>query len=304
MAFSLTSKSALAESLALVTTSEIEALVREGEKAAQRANEPSVDEAVHETRKTIKRLRALLRLYGGALDHALRTHEDTRLRELGHSLGAARDSAVLLESLEALVQSAPQDDRVRLADAMPVLSGALAGGSESRLEETLGTLHAVHDALGAFAARASSFRVGRSGWSAIAPGFRRTYAQGRRTLEEALRRPSEERLHAFRIRVKRHQYHLTLLEPLWPEPIKGLRHEVQRLGEILGQDHDLFLLERRLATLRDQPELAELERPFQRAANGRHEAFRYDAFELGARVYAESPSRLAARFREYFDAWS
>jgi CHAD domain-containing protein len=304
MAFSLTSKSALAESLALVTTSEIEALVREGERAAQRANEPTVDEVVHETRKTIKRLRALLRLYGGALDHALLTREDARLRELGHSLGAARDSAVLLESLEALLQSAPRDDRVRLADAMPVLTGALAGGSESRVDQTLGALHAVYDALGAFAQRVPSFRVGRSGWSAIAPGFRRVYAQGRRALEEALRRPSEKRLHAFRIRVKRHQHHLALLEPLWPEPIKALRHEVQRLGESLGQDHDLFMLEQRLAALRNRPELAELELPFQRAAAARHEAFRREAFELGARVYAESPRRLAERFREYFDAWS
>ena len=304
MAFSLTSKSALTEDLALATTSEIEALVREGAKAAERANEAKVNEAVHETRKTMKRLRALLRLYGGAIDDARLAGENARLRELGHALGAARDSAVLLESLEALVQSAPREDRVRLADAMPVLSGALAGGSESKLDETLGALHAAHDALRAFADRVSSLRVNGSGWSAIAPGFRRTYAQGRRALERALLRPSEKRLHAFRIRVKRHQYHLAFLEPLWPEPIKGLRHEVQRLGEILGQDHDLFMLERRFATLHDRPELAELERPFRRATDSRHDALRRDAFELGARVYAESPRRLAARFREYFDAWT
>ena len=304
MAFSLPSKSALVESLALVTTSEIEALVCEGQKAVQRANEPAVDEAVHETRKTIKRLRALLSLYDGALDHAILASEDARLRELGHSLGGARDAAVLLESLEALVQSAPREDRGRLADAMPALSGALGGGSESGVDETLGALRAVHAALGAFAQRVSTLRVGRTGWSAIAPGFRRVYAQGRNALEGALRRPSEKRLHAFRIRVKRHQYHLALLEPLWPEPIKGLRHEVQRLGELLGQDHDLFMLERRVAALRGRPELVELERPFRRAAESRHGAFQREAFELGARVYAESPRRLAGRFREYFDAWS
>jgi hypothetical protein len=41
-----------------------------------------------------------------------------------------------------------------------------------------------------------------------------------------------------------------------------------------------------------------------RAAEARHAELRRRALDLGARVYAESPRRFLARYREYFDAWS
>jgi CHAD domain-containing protein len=164
-------------------------------------------------------------------------------------------------------------------------------------------LHSAHGALRAFRERAPSFTVEKTGWSAIAPGFRRTYARGRRALARAIPRPTEKRLHTLRIDVKRHQYQLTLLEPLWPEPVKAFRQEAQHLGELLGHDHDLALLERRFEALRNRPELASLERPFRNAVEQTHAELRREAFDLGARVYAESPGKLVSRYREYFDAW-
>ncbi len=299
MAFALTSKSALGASLANVTTSEIDELLDGGNGT----RELSLDERVHETRKSIKRLRALLRLYRGALAHTLFELEDSRLRELAHSLGGARDAVALRECLERLVQAAFSDDRARLADHVEGLSTALDRADRASADEVARALGAVHDGLAAVRERARTWGVERSGFSAISAGFRRTYARGRRDLRRALHHPSEKRLHAFRIGVKRHQYQLTLLEPMWPEPLKAFRHEVQRLGELLGQDHDLSLLEQRFATLVLRHEFAPLERSFTNAANHLHAELRRDAFDLGARVYAESPGRVLARYREYFDAW-
>ena len=296
MTFALTEKAALGESLALVTASEIGSLL-DGEP------ESGLDERVHETRKSIKRLRALLRLYRGGLSHALFDLEDSRLRELGKSLGSARDAVALRESLERLVQAAPAGDRARLADHVPALIGALDDGPRASNEEVASALRSVHDGLGAVRERARAWSVDRSGFSAIAPGLRRTYARGRRDLSRAMHRPSEKRLHTFRIGVKRHQYQLTLLEPLWPDPVKAFRHEAQRLGELLGHDHDLSLLERRFGALAARHDFAPLERSFQSAAEHCHAELRREAFDLGARIYAESPGRFLTRYREYFDAW-
>jgi len=297
MAFALPAKARLGEGLSLVVTSEIDELF------AGREPPPSVDDRVHETRKSIKRLRALLRLYRGSLGHALFELEDARLREIGRSLGQARDAVALRESLERLVHCASPVDRPRLADHLAALTSALDYGSRASPDEVSAALHSAHDGLGAVRERARGWSVDRSGWSALAPGFRRTYASGRRALGRALHRPSEKRLHDFRIQVKRHQYQLTLLEPLWPEPVKVFRQEAQRLGELLGQDHDLSLLEKRFETLRERPELAPLERAFRAATENGHADLRREALDLGARLYAESPRRLAERYREYFDAW-
>jgi CHAD domain-containing protein len=297
MSFALTSKSSLTESLVRVLASEIDALV------GTSRNESGIDERVHETRKSIKRLRALLRLYRGALPHTLYEQEDAVLRRLGQTLGRARDAVALRESLGLLVQSAPGDVRARLADHLTALQGAIENASSTNTTDVDAALDAVHDALGAVRARAGDWTVEQRGFSTIAPGLRRTYARGRQGLARARHRPSEKRLHELRIWVKRHQYQLTLLEPLWPEPINAFRHEAQRLGELLGHDHDLSLLERRFDVLGDHPDLALLETPLRIAAENSHAAFQREAFDLGARIYAESPGRFTARYREYFDAW-
>src|SRR5688572_18111051 len=101
MAFSLSTKANLTESLERVLTSEVDALL------AVRASDADVAERVHETRKSIKRLRALLRLYRGALPHTLYEREDAVLWRLGQSLGRARDAVALGESLHRLILSAP-----------------------------------------------------------------------------------------------------------------------------------------------------------------------------------------------------
>ena len=296
MAFSLTTKASLSESLERVLTNEVDA------RLAVRAGDADTAERVHETRKSIKRLRALLRLYRGAIPHALYEREDAVLWRLGQSLGRARDAVALGESLHRLILAAPPETRTRLADRSRELEDALVAASETP-KDVEAALASVHDGLGALRARATDWTIDRQGFSAIAPGLRRTYARGRRALEQARQRPSEKRLHTLRTWVKRHQYQLTLLEPLWPDPIKAFRHEAQRLGELLGYDHDLSLLERRFEALSERPELAPLEPVLRNVAEDCHSTFRREALDLGARLYAEPPGRFAARYREYFDAW-
>jgi CHAD domain-containing protein len=297
MVFSLSTKASLSESLERVLTNEVDA------RLAVRAGDLDIAERVHETRKSIKRLRALLRLYRGALPHALYEREDAVLWRLGQSLGRARDAVALGESLHRLILDAPPDARTRLADRSRELEDALVAASETTPNDVDAALASVHDGLGALRARAADWTIERRGFSVIAPGLRRTYARGRRALEQARQRPSEKRLHTLRTWVKRHQYQLTLLEPLWPDPIKAFRHEAQRLGELLGHDHDLSLLERRFDGLSERPDLATLEPVLRTVTEDCHSTFQREALDLGARLYAESPARFAARYREYFDAW-
>jgi CHAD domain-containing protein len=304
MAFSLAAKSNLRESLALVAAREIDGLARTPAGDGSHPDPRRVAERVHETRKSIKRLRALLRLFRSAISPSIYAREDARLRQLGRSLGGARDATALRESLDCLVESASANARSRLLDAMPVLLGALGGEQREHQDAILATLGSVHDALGAFAERAASFRVRRSDWSVIAPGFRRTYGRGRRAMRRALRRVDPKRLHDLRIAVKRHQYQLNLLEPMWPGPIDALRREVQRLGDVLGHHHDLSLLEQRFDALSERPDVRAVDSAFHEAAETYRAELEREAFELAARVYAESPERITERFREYFEAWT
>src|SRR5687767_13500854 len=161
MAFSLSTKASLTASLERVVTNEVESLL------AESAGDADAAKRVHETRKSIKRLRALLRLYRGALPHALFEREDSVLWRLGQSLGRARDAVALRESLHRLILAAPTDARARLADRARELEDAVTDVSGTNPQDVALALSNVHDALGALRARAADWTIERGGFSAI-----------------------------------------------------------------------------------------------------------------------------------------
>src|SRR5205085_6748166 len=61
-----------------------------------------VDEAIHAVRQALKRVRALLELARGELGEEAYERERACMRDVGRSLGAARDAAVLVETLRRL----------------------------------------------------------------------------------------------------------------------------------------------------------------------------------------------------------
>ncbi len=66
---------------------------------------------VHETRKALKRLRALVGLLEGELGEHVSTREDAVLRDAGLRLSGARDAEVLVSTLDDLVRGQPQEAR-------------------------------------------------------------------------------------------------------------------------------------------------------------------------------------------------
>src|SRR5436190_15203214 len=59
-------------------------------------------EAVHEARKDMKKLRALLRLVRGELGEELYVHENTVFRDTGRQLSGVRDADVMIHTLSDL----------------------------------------------------------------------------------------------------------------------------------------------------------------------------------------------------------
>jgi CHAD domain-containing protein len=106
--------------------------------------ERDIGKAVHEARKTFKRVRALLRLARDELGDEVYRRENAVFRDAGRGLSGVRDAAVLVETLD--------DIRERYGDELP--DGAFAG---------------LRDAL---AAEAGSTRASRAGWPRSPAGCR------------------------------------------------------------------------------------------------------------------------------------
>jgi CHAD domain-containing protein len=261
----------------------------------------SPEEAIHEARKDIKKLRALLRLARDDLGGKTFGRENVVLRDTARGLSGLRDADVMIETLDALVERYPKripEDVARgLMQALHAHRRALdADGSDRGVDAAVAALGEVRE-------RVVDWPLAYDGFDAFEAGLTRTYKRGRRAYAAALADPSTETLHEWRKRVKDHWHHHVVLERSWPGLMKQYGDEAHALSDLLGDDHDLAVL-REWAWA--HPEAAGSVPGLEKLAEAvgkRRAQLQRDAFELGARLYAERPRDFARRLRLYWEAW-
>jgi CHAD domain-containing protein len=240
------------------------------------------DEAVHEARKSVKKVRALLRLMRGELGRTF-SIENRRLRDVGRRLSVYRDATVMIETLDELA-----DFRADESSA-PALAAIRRGLVESRRRQRLGdrmanAMRRASYELLAAQARVGCWRLVMDGPVALAPGMETAYRRGRAGLAAARRHARAEFCHEWRKRVKDHWYHLRLIENRWNEGTRARERSLKQLETWLGEHHNLEVLGARLdGGKRKSPEAAicrELVVAMQRE-------LRAKALELGRELYVE-----------------
>jgi CHAD domain-containing protein len=266
--------------------------------AELRAAEGDRHAAIHEARKSCKRLRGLLRLVRPGLGNKVFRRENAALRDAARRLSALRDADALLETYDRLDERfAAEIDRRRMVPVRRALAARHAALGEDDLETPVTRFCAD---LAAVRARVPSWPLADD-FGVLARGLKRTYRRGRKAMRAAYDAPSSERFHEWRKRVKYHRYDLELLVELWPRQIDGRRKEVKALGGMLGEEHDLAVLEATLAAEHETfgavsaPLVGDL-------ARRRREELRTALRPLGQRLFAERPKAFARRFEAYWQA--
>lgn len=297
----------LAAGLRRVTVDQFDAALR------SMAQDP-MDVAVHEVRKATKRVRALLRLVRSQLGEDRYRTENAALRDTARLLAPLRDADVHVASVEALRgrfesqlrTTAFADLSARLVDRRRrVFERTIDEDGWTRVTYALRSARARYAAWPADddAARAHGMAVIGHGFGSVGPGLDTTYRRGRQEMSEAGLRPTADNFHAWRKRAKYLRHQLELLAPVFPEVLDGYVAALGRLGEVLGDEHDLAELLRFVAS---HP--AAVPDPTERSmlvaiAQHRRAELQAAALSLGSRVYAESPRRFTARVGDYWSAW-
>lgn len=250
-------------------------------------------EGVHDARKALKRLRALVRLGRGALGTEAAQAENHAYRDLAHHLSSRRDADAMVETVDRLQTAADHED-ADLAASLATLHHRLAEAATIGGQDDAEAVGAVRAGLLHARRRAEEWSgtgMGgpkATGWHLLEPGFARQYRQGRDAFHALGEDPTDEQLHDWRKRVKDHWYHLEFLDEAWPKVLNATAKEVHHLADHLGDDHDLAELENQRGDglSRVVRELIDVERA-RLQTEGRH---------LGRRVFAEPPKRLGQRF--------
>jgi len=208
---------------------------------------------IHIVRKRLKRARAIHKLARPALDEARYYRYQAWFRDRGRRLSQARDVDVLVET------------QVRLAHLSAKNTEAESIGDPVR-----GTLHRLrHEAhLDSPPSQlldevAEDLKVDAPDWDTVswAPAGTRPVPDPltpgiehfARALDDVVRLPTGERLHSLRKRVKDLGYQMDFMARRVPAAGKRLRRKVERLGELLGWHHDVWLLADRVAAMEGLP---------------------------------------------------
>jgi CHAD domain-containing protein len=300
-------------------------------------------EAVHETRKALKRARALMRLLEGELGSKRADRERSVLADASARLAGARDAEVMVSTLDALVRRHPR--KLGRRRGVLELRKDLERERRHASARTLGdaaTRAGVAEELSEVRARVAKWKLpeSRSAGELTRAGLEHIYRVGRNGRRRAARGRSGPRaLHRWRKHVKDLRYAAEALdvrepasaghEPASPPPVEGKakrkgkgkrphklrirRHKrlakrnrrlakvarrADRLGETLGEEHDLMLLAERVRSHKPlKRRRKRTRRRLLRAIARRREDLRGRALRDGERLYARGPGRFVRNVR-------
>jgi CHAD domain-containing protein len=259
------------------------------------ASKRRLSEAVHETRKRIKRVRASVRLSRDAIGEPTYARENAELRAAGRRLSGSRDAKVLVDTLVDLCERF--EDELP-ADAVLTLRLRLENErdhAEARLRDDDAATAAVMTALKDVDARTPAWRFDEDDFGALAPGLRRIYGRGRKRMRAARKDPSPENLHAWRKRVKDLWHATQIVREADPKRMKRLAKRAHALADVLGDGHDLHVLRRYVET---HPQVfpSEDERRALLAVIDRRSKVLCDkALRRGKRLYERKPKKFVAK---------
>jgi CHAD domain-containing protein len=251
----------------------------------------SPEEAVHEARKDMKKLRAVVRLVRAEIGDNVYRRENACFRDAGQELSGVRDADVMLATLAKLEQEIPEAAAGDLRQALEAHKLRTAAGTREQASVQ------VVEILATARRRIGRWPLDEDGFEAVAGGLERIYRRGRKDFRSARTEPTTENLHEWRKRVKDLWYHLTILRTAWPPVMDALADEAHALSEQMGDDHDLAVL--LLWAEGHAPASAvAIAGPVDR----RREELQAGAFELGARLYADKPGAFMRRLERWWGA--
>jgi CHAD domain-containing protein len=256
-------------------------------------------EAVHDVRKEIKKLRAVLRLVRAGIGKDAYNGHTNALRDAADGLTALRDAEVKLGAFDDLARHFKGKRNGRSFLKIKTALRKNCRAEESRVFKG-GSIASVKGILYREKQQFDHLKINANGWSAIGPGLKKIYSRGREAFEAAERDPSPKNFHEWRKRVKDLGHQLRLLCPAHPRKFRARTNDLDKLGELLGDEHDLFMLKQFVANKFGHAPGTSV---FRKLISARQEELCYTALKLGRRFYPKKPGRFARSIGRDWKKW-
>ncbi len=290
MGFVFTTRSDTAGQVRRIALEQADKALRDAEEMAE-----GFDATVHRIRRRCKRLRGLLRLIRPAFDGYSR--ENTTIRDAAAELSGSRDAKVVLDTFDALFADGALSLSVESRESVRALLRPPEGSVSEQharavLEDFTARMRPLRD-------RIADWDLDGNGFGLIEDGLEATYRTLREDFATAARSGDAEDLHECRKAVKYHWHHVTLLERAAPHVLSAQRAALDKLGEHLGDHHNLAVLADRLGTGDGALDRSVIKGVHAAVTKRQHDLAEV-ALELGAQLTAERAGAVRDRFAAYW----
>jgi CHAD domain-containing protein len=252
---------------------------------------------VHDARKSMKRIRALLRLVRFGIGDKAFKRENRRFRDIGNRLSGTRDAQVMLQTLHELY---PQD-----AEAAAAAPARLVELLEARIAQAHGNGHTettadLNNHLKG-ARRAIAKLEMRGEFEVVEAGLAKVYRDCRAAFTDAFEIGTDAAFHEWRKTIQQHWRQMRLLSDAWPELMDLRASAARQISELLGDDHDLAVLAGFVESEAGKAISKRDATAVVRLARARQAELRLRVKPLGTRLLALGESSLTRQIRKSWD---
>ena len=200
---------------------------------------------VHEARKAIKKVKAVIQLASPALGSVHRKLVSEKLHDAMMRLGPLRDAEVQVQALDLLMET----EGLMPEDFSSVRAG-LADIAKQRRANDIRQIPRVRESLEEALRSVNKWLLDPLQGKDVSRRIRRSYRRGRSLLDLCQVHNDSETFHSFRKTVKQLWYSIRITSEFWPEQGADLTHELGLIGDLAGKERDFTLLS---MTLRQGP---------------------------------------------------
>jgi tmRNA-binding protein len=254
--------------------------------------------AVHEVRKSFKRIRAGLRLVRDRIDYY--PQENVWFRDRGRNISSIRNTSADLEVLflyQQKLQSAIGESQFDNLYHQLVTHREIRAKTVFYKEKQLDKLR---DALEEKAETIFHWSLNVKDFSDVQPGLSRTYNRGRRAIARSRRDQIPENFHYMRKRAKYLCHQLEIIKRIWPPMLTIIEDELHQLTDFIGTYLNLEHLKVSIKTL-DNLSLNDDEKAtIASFVKVEQHTLKNRALLKGRKLYCEKPSRFSDSLELYW----
>lgn len=262
------------------------------------ASPPDRHKGVHDARKCLKRLRSLLLLIRPGLPDPLFLSLTDRVRTIARGLAPARDAHALLDAIDKLDGEIEVDGDGAPVQGLRAWLHRRRQAAERSLEGNMAS-DAVH-ALFALRPAMANLALYPDDFRPVTKGLRESYRDGRKAFTRALASGNDEDFHDWRTTLQHHWRHMQLLTPCWPSELSARAELSRGLSQILGDDHDIALIQQLVSAPTMMFGSPEDIAAFTKQCRRRQKELRLEARKRGTRLLTERSRPFANRIEAYW----